>query len=237
MTSFTIYPAIERDPGWRTLAPVIAPPLVTTSLGILYPRRRQQSLRIERVELPAGRVTIGRAGDIAIEDAFLGERHAELVPHRDGLRIRDLDTTNGTFVNDRSIREEVLHAGDILMLGQQRVWFRHTLAATPWPAQAQALLDQIRAAPSDDAPRLVLADLLSELGDPRGEFIARQLAGAPAVPPLACAGPFVTPVHHWTFHRGFIDAIYVDDLAEAAPLRAAHPFAEIRLALPLTQLE
>lgn len=237
MTSFTIYPEIERDLSHRAHWPVIAPPLVTATLGILYPLRRRQPIRVERVELPAGRVTIGREGDVAIDDAFLGARHAELIPHRDGLRIRDLDTTNGTFVNDRRIRDEVLRVGDIIMLGQQRVWFRHTLASTPWPAQATTLLDEIRAAPSDDAPRLVLADLLSDLGDPRGEFIARQLANIEAVPSLACAGPFATPVHDWTFHRGFVDAIYVDDLAEAAPLRIAHPLAELRLALPLTHLE
>ena len=237
MTSLRTFPPIERDASLRAIAPVIAPPLVTTTLGIVYPRRHGQRLRIDRVGLPSGRVTIGRDGDIAIEDGFLTEKHLELTPHRDGLRIRDLRTTNGTFVNERSIRKEVLRVGDIVAVGVERLWFRHTLAGTPWPAQAAGLLDEIRAAPADDAPRLVLADLLSELGDPRGEFIARQIAGAHAVLPLACAGPFVTPVHEWTFHRGFIDAIYVDDLQEAAPHRAAHPFAELRLARPLTKLE
>ena len=235
--AFTIYPTLERDPRVRAIASVIAPPLVTTTLAILYPRRRREPIRVERVELPGGRATIGREGDIAIDDAFLGELHAELIPHHDGLRIRDLETTNGTFVNDRRIRDEVLRVGDVVMVGQQRLWFRHALAATPWPAQTAALLEEIRGSPSDDAPRLVLADLLTELGDPRGEFIARQLAGADAVPPLASAGPFATPVHDWTFHRGFVDAIYVDDLDEAASLRAAHPFADLRLARPLADLD
>lgn len=44
----------------------------------------------------------------------------------------------------------------------------------------QSLLDrlyeQVFAKPDDDGPRVVLADHLSELGDPRGEFIAIQLA-------------------------------------------------------------
>jgi uncharacterized protein (TIGR02996 family) len=45
----------------------------------------------------------------------------------------------------------------------------------------QALLEAIRAAPDDDAPRLVYADLLTSRGDPRGEFIALQcrLAASP----------------------------------------------------------
>jgi uncharacterized protein (TIGR02996 family) len=40
---------------------------------------------------------------------------------------------------------------------------------------AETLLADIRANPDDDAPRLVLADLLLERGDPRGELIAMQL--------------------------------------------------------------
>ncbi|MBM4781372.1 MAG: TIGR02996 domain-containing protein [Archangiaceae bacterium] len=41
----------------------------------------------------------------------------------------------------------------------------------------QSLLAAIYANPADDAPRHVLADLLQEKNDPRGEFIALQLAG------------------------------------------------------------
>lgn len=40
---------------------------------------------------------------------------------------------------------------------------------------AETLLADIHANPDDDAPRLVLADLLLERGDPRGELIAMQL--------------------------------------------------------------
>jgi uncharacterized protein (TIGR02996 family) len=41
---------------------------------------------------------------------------------------------------------------------------------------AESLLADIHANPDDNAPRLVLADLLLERGDPRGELIAMQLA-------------------------------------------------------------
>jgi uncharacterized protein (TIGR02996 family) len=44
------------------------------------------------------------------------------------------------------------------------------------------LLAAILAAPDDDAPRLVLADWLSERGDPRGEQIAVEVALARAAP-------------------------------------------------------
>lgn len=44
-------------------------------------------------------------------------------------------------------------------------------------ARTTELLAAVYAAPLDDHPRQVLADHLQELGDPRGEFIALQLAG------------------------------------------------------------
>lgn len=40
------------------------------------------------------------------------------------------------------------------------------------------LVEQVHRDPSDDEVRLVLADVLSELGDPRGEFIVLQMARA-----------------------------------------------------------
>ncbi len=42
------------------------------------------------------------------------------------------------------------------------------------PVDRAALFEAVYAAPADDAPRLVLADALLELNDPRGEFISLQ---------------------------------------------------------------
>lgn len=48
---------------------------------------------------------------------------------------------------------------------------------------ADALLAEVYAHPEDDGPRVVLSDLLLERGDPRGEFIALQLARGDDDPP------------------------------------------------------
>jgi uncharacterized protein (TIGR02996 family) len=49
----------------------------------------------------------------------------------------------------------------------------------------QRLLDEIYAAPDDDAPRSIYADWLIEQGDKRGTFIALQLARAASGDPIA----------------------------------------------------
>lgn len=46
--------------------------------------------------------------------------------------------------------------------------------AAPDAQDEAALFDAVYAAPEDDAPRLVLADLLTQKGDPRGELISLQ---------------------------------------------------------------
>lgn len=51
----------------------------------------------------------------------------------------------------------------------------HTLPASG--DTLDGLFAAARAAPGDDAPRLVLSDLLQEQGDPRGEFIRLQIQG------------------------------------------------------------
>jgi uncharacterized protein (TIGR02996 family) len=73
-----------------------------------------------------------------------------------------------------------------------------------------SLLAAVYAAPVDDAPRAVLADLLQEKNDPRGEFIALQLANDPKASKLVKAhgktwlgalGPVLTA--DVEFRRGF----------------------------------
>ncbi|AEI63690.1 TIGR02996 domain-containing protein [Corallococcus macrosporus] len=89
----------------------------------------------------------------------------------------------------------------------------------------QQLLAAVVAQPEEDAPRLVYADHLQQQGDPRGEFIAVQvaLAAEPASPPRRAEGPGLgvgaparrawraelglNPRQAGDFRRGFIEAV------------------------------
>jgi len=92
-------------------------------------------------------------------------------------------------------------------------------------ADAAELLAAIAAAPDDDGPRQVYGDLLLERGDPRGDFIALQLARARGDKPKAAAARRereLLAAHRdaWlgrlrdliddegaTFERGFLDGV------------------------------
>ena len=69
-------------------------------------------------------VTIGRSSscDITIEDPEMSRRHAEVTNHEGTLVVRDLDSTNGTKVNGRTIgAPTALTAGDVILIGNTEI--------------------------------------------------------------------------------------------------------------------
>ncbi len=55
---------------------------------------------------------------IRLTDTEVSRRHAEFVRTADGYRVRDLGSANGTFVNNQSVRDVLLQAGDHVQIGQ-----------------------------------------------------------------------------------------------------------------------
>lgn len=55
---------------------------------------------------------------IAIDDSFVSGEHAEISRERDGWRIRDLNSTNGTLLNGNRLTIPTdLRAGDVVQIG------------------------------------------------------------------------------------------------------------------------
>jgi hypothetical protein len=72
-------------------------------------------------ELPIDRraIVIGRSRecDLVLDDRNVSRRHAELVRESDGFVLRDLDSTNGSSVNGRRVRNAPVASGDTILLG------------------------------------------------------------------------------------------------------------------------
>jgi pSer/pThr/pTyr-binding forkhead associated (FHA) protein len=59
--------------------------------------------------------------DIPIPDGQVSRAHARIEPIDKGYTLTDLDSTNGTFVNDKPIENTVqLRVGDTIMIGPAR---------------------------------------------------------------------------------------------------------------------
>src|SRR5579862_8615841 len=55
--------------------------------------------------------------DIQIGLEVVSRQHSELTQKEDVLHVRDLGSSNGTWVNKKRIQESELHAGDTLTVG------------------------------------------------------------------------------------------------------------------------
>jgi len=78
---------------------------------------------IDRVtfRLPPGSVkTIGRSpgAEFIVEAALVSRLHCQLTATADSLQLKDLGSTNGTFVNGTRVKTAELKIGDKLSVGR-----------------------------------------------------------------------------------------------------------------------
>ena len=71
-------------------------------------------------------VSIGRdpENDIVIEDSTVSGKHAILMYKGGAFTLRDLNSSNGTYVNDQKISETVISHGDVVRFGQATFKFQ-----------------------------------------------------------------------------------------------------------------
>ncbi len=71
-------------------------------------------------ELKVDRTTIGRVEEntFQIAEASISSRHCEVLLKGNDVVIKDLGSTNGSFINGEKITESVLKPGQVLRLGQ-----------------------------------------------------------------------------------------------------------------------
>lgn len=79
----------------------------------------------KRVTLDDRDVVIGRASssDIQLDIDNVSRTHAVVTRTPNGWAVRDLGSTNGTFVNDKRIQERTLADGDLIRVGRAMLKF------------------------------------------------------------------------------------------------------------------
>jgi pSer/pThr/pTyr-binding forkhead associated (FHA) protein len=103
-------------------------------------------------ELKGEKTTVGRVSDNAFEipESSVSSHHAEILLQGNEVRIKDLGSTNGTFINGEQITEAVLKPGQILRLGTIEMRLESpesASAAAAAPAKKAATLDHTRVIP------------------------------------------------------------------------------------------
>lgn len=74
----------------------------------------------KQLDLSGGVCTVGRdpTNQLKLHDTEVSRRHAEFRPVDGGYRLVDLNSANGTFVNNQPAKDTILRSGDHVQIGQ-----------------------------------------------------------------------------------------------------------------------
>ena len=68
--------------------------------------------------------TIGRSGsDLAVDDPAISRQHAVIENHSEKFLLKDLGSTNGTYLNGKRVTIEFLQTGDVIQAGKIKLRF------------------------------------------------------------------------------------------------------------------
>ena len=80
----------------------------------------------QEFEIPPTGLIVGREGHVRVPDEFLSRKHFEVLRDEDGyVRVRDLGSRNGTFLNTLPARNTKVHTGDEIRAGVNRFKIEH----------------------------------------------------------------------------------------------------------------
>jgi diguanylate cyclase (GGDEF)-like protein len=124
----------------------------------------------KRFVLDRDETTIGRGEgcEIVLELDNVSRRHCSVLTNRDGSILKDLGSTNGTYLNNREVRGEApLRTGDLIKVGSSIFKFLHG-----------GELGSIEAQYHEEIYRLTIIDGLTQVHNKRYllEFLDREMA-------------------------------------------------------------
>lgn len=72
----------------------------------------------QEFEVPRSGLIVGREGHVRVPDEFLSRKHFQVMPDAEGkIRVKDLGSRNGTFLNSAPAQDNVAHPGDEIRAG------------------------------------------------------------------------------------------------------------------------
>jgi transcriptional regulator with GAF, ATPase, and Fis domain len=115
----------RRDPEATMVSAVSPGHLLDISVVLLSGEARGTAFPLR------GRLRVGKAADndVVIADESVSRHHCEIAPAETGVRVTDLDSTNGTFVEGTRVTEAVACVGSVLRAGDVRLALRPSLDA------------------------------------------------------------------------------------------------------------
>jgi pSer/pThr/pTyr-binding forkhead associated (FHA) protein len=135
-------------------------------------------------EIPVGArpISIGRSpdNDLQIDNLAVSTHHARIYMEYDRLVVEDLNSLNGTFVNNQRVQKKVLEENDQILIGKHTIVVR---SAKEMPLSSATIAVQPKVA----VPKVEETVMMDSKR--RRELLAQGTAGASAAAAPAAAPP------------------------------------------------
>lgn len=141
------------------------------SLVFVKPDGSQQELSLKKSRLVVGRQ---EGANIRLRSASVSRQHCEFIVDDAGVSVKDLGSSNGTFVNKRRVTQTALAAGDLVCVGHHI--FVLKVDGQPAAVNAADAVKRGMVAPASASPSSMGAGSVA-VAKPRGA------GGAPAAQP------------------------------------------------------
>ncbi|OOG28703.1 phosphopeptide-binding protein [Thioalkalivibrio denitrificans] len=150
---------------------------------------------LQEVSLDRKTITIGRKpdNDVHLDNHAVSGYHAQIITLLNDSFLEDLDSTNGTTVNDKPIRKRALKEGDEIGIYHYRLVYTRKAGSVQPVAPAQMDKTMIirmdaMGLPADAADRKVEA-VVQKLGQSAGGSMAQPTRPQSATPPRPSTAP------------------------------------------------
>jgi pSer/pThr/pTyr-binding forkhead associated (FHA) protein len=136
---------------------------------------------IREVQVTKDRTSVGRRpyNDVVIDNLAVSGEHAVLQMSGNEVYLEDLNSTNGTFVNGKAVKKQLLNDSDMVEIGKYKIKYVNEASSG---AVDKAIKSLSRPAPLSATPATEPAAALPPLGDAGsgGAAAIKVLSGAAA---------------------------------------------------------
>jgi len=123
-------------PATRTLLRDGQPPARRMRTYKLHVRSASGQIESREIAAPVLRIGSRLGNDVVLADETVSRSHVEIVADEHGFRMRDLGSTNGTFVDGYRAADIYLRPGSVIRVGQTELTFEPRTEEADVPASA-----------------------------------------------------------------------------------------------------
>src|ERR1022692_4438256 len=142
------------------------------------------------IKLKAGANSLGRnpANDFKLDDPSVSGAHCHIVVQDGNAVIKDLGSTNGTYVNRSAVKEAALQPGQTIHLGSLEMMFHSDAPTSGGAAQLATAPRLVSGAPPLPPPRAVAPVAVARIPSPPAISLSASREPAPIAAPPVVAG-------------------------------------------------